>query len=334
MSKIVIDSIYPKIILPGGILEIDGKGFKPWKLNNKHIKFENNNVNIIAVSENKLVIELPKKAKGGELYIDCNDNKSNKIDIYIPTPIVTKLHNVDNPVIDKNGNIYATYSGKRGQHLPVSIFKIIPPDFDKHIFISEIPNPTSLAIDNNNVLFISSRMTGKIYKCIEYDNYEVYAQGLGVAFGLAINSKGEMFAGDRTGEIYQIFPNGQAIFYKTIPQSYLAYHLGFDKKDNLYLTNPIHMGENSILKINLEGEIETFHTSYSMYHGFCFDGRNNMYVVEGKRNESYILKITPKRKIKKIMTGKNLVGLCFDNKNNLLVATRTNLYLIDKSLLK
>ena len=94
---------------------------------------------------------------------------------------------------------------------------------------------------------------GKIYKCKGNDDFEIFAQGLGVAFGLAIKGNNELFVGDRTGTIYQVQENGQATFYKSIPQSYIAFHLGFDKKNNLFVTNPIHMGENSILKICKKG---------------------------------------------------------------------------------
>ena len=36
----------------------------------------------------------------------------------------TGLHQVDNPVFDRDGNLYVTYSGTRGQQVPVSIFRV------------------------------------------------------------------------------------------------------------------------------------------------------------------------------------------------------------------
>ena len=42
----------------------------------------------------------------------------------IAAPFATGLHQVDNPVFDRDGNLYVTYSGTRGQEVPVSIFRV------------------------------------------------------------------------------------------------------------------------------------------------------------------------------------------------------------------
>ena len=39
-------------------------------------------------------------------------------------PWATGLHQVDNPVFDRDGNLFVTYSGSRGQEAPVSIFRV------------------------------------------------------------------------------------------------------------------------------------------------------------------------------------------------------------------
>ena len=333
MSKIIIDEISPKIILPGANLKITGRGFDAWKLTDNDIIMPSAKARIMAASENTIIVEVPENTKSGYIYIKFNGDVSNKIKIIVPQAIAENLHNVDNPVIDSKGNIFATFSGSRGQTAPVSIFKIKPPSYEKQIFITDIPNPTSMVIAKDGILYVSSRMTGKIYKCFDYENYEIFAQGLGVAFGLSVNSEGEMFVGDRTGSLYHVYPNGQAIFYRSIPQSYIAYHMGFDNTDNLYITNPIHMGENSIIRINRKGHLEEYHTNYSMFHGFCFDKKNNMYIAESKRSISNILKISPKKKISNIMSGKDLLGVCMDINQNLIVSTKTSLYLIEKKYL-
>jgi hypothetical protein len=36
------------------------------------------------------------------------------------------LRQVDNPVVDSAGRIYLTYSGSRGEQVPVSIFRVNP----------------------------------------------------------------------------------------------------------------------------------------------------------------------------------------------------------------
>ena len=70
-----------------------------------------------------------------------------------------------------------------------------------------------------------------------------------------------------------------------------------------------------------------------MFNGFTFDKNNNMYITENKRSEAYILKITPRKKVTIIATGKNFVGLCFDKNENLIVASKSCLYSINKDFL-
>ena len=40
----------------------------------------------------------------------------------VGTPLATGLHQVDNPVFDREGNLYVTYSGTRGQDVPCRFF--------------------------------------------------------------------------------------------------------------------------------------------------------------------------------------------------------------------
>src|ERR1700674_1873685 len=42
----------------------------------------------------------------------------------IGVPIAENLHPVTNPAIDQDGNIYVTFSGTRGQKVPVAIYRI------------------------------------------------------------------------------------------------------------------------------------------------------------------------------------------------------------------
>src|SRR5882672_3690274 len=77
--------------------------------------------------------------------------------------LATRLHQVDSPVFDREGNLYVTYSGTRGQQVPVSIFRVRP-DGMRETFSSGIVNPTSMAIDPQGRLYVSSRFEGTVYR--------------------------------------------------------------------------------------------------------------------------------------------------------------------------
>src|SRR3954471_3636201 len=95
-------------------------------------------------------------------------------------PLATGLHQVDSPVFDREGNLYVTYSGTRGQQVPVSIFRVRP-NGTRETFCSGIVNPTSMAIGPDGHLYVSSRFEGTIYRVLPDGTTETFATDLGIA---------------------------------------------------------------------------------------------------------------------------------------------------------
>src|SRR5262249_54782021 len=146
------------------------------------------------------------------------DQRSNPVGIEIGVPIADNMHPVANPAIDKDGNIYVTFSGPRGQKVPVCVYKI-DPNYNVKPFLTEIMNPTGLAFDRNNVLYISSRLDGNIYKAALNGTVAVYAEGMGVATGIAFDGEGFLYVGDRSGTIFKIAPDRQIFVFATLEPS-------------------------------------------------------------------------------------------------------------------
>ena len=71
-----------------------------------------------------MVLRVPEEAESGTLRILQNGAQSNAVDIKVGTMVATGVHMVANPAIDREGNIYVTLSGPRGQETPVSVFRV------------------------------------------------------------------------------------------------------------------------------------------------------------------------------------------------------------------
>src|SRR5262249_14377555 len=152
----------------------------------------------------------------------------------------TGLHQVDNPVFDAAGNLYVTYSGTRGQQVPVSIFRVRA-NGTRETFSSGIVNPTSMALDPEGRLFVSSRFEGVVYRVTGGGSVEPFASDLGVACGLAFAPDGTLFVGDRSGTIFAVDRHGRAKTLATLPASVAAFHLAFGPSGPgaaLYVTAP------------------------------------------------------------------------------------------------
>ena len=160
---IKIESIQPKIGLPGGEIRLLGKGFEPEESSNISVFFGDTNSRIDAVSKNMIMTTIPEDCTSSEVTVQKDSIASEPFYFKIPLPIITGLHLVDNPTIDSNDTIYATFSGGRGENTPISVFKVV--NFkEKRIYLKGIVNATSLTIDNHDVLYILSRFNGKLYR--------------------------------------------------------------------------------------------------------------------------------------------------------------------------
>src|ERR1700685_1396266 len=57
-----------------------------------------------------------------------------------PAPLVVGSDSTATPAVDSHGNIYATFSGSRGQKTPVSIFQVESTTGQTVPFVSELMN--------------------------------------------------------------------------------------------------------------------------------------------------------------------------------------------------
>src|SRR5204862_5760271 len=157
--------------------------------------------------------------------------------VEIAAPFATGLHQVDSPVFDRDGNLYVTYSGTRGQQVPVSIFRVRP-NGTRETFSSGIVNPTSMALDPEGRLYVSSRFEGTVYRVGADGTFETFANDLGVACGLAFAPDGTLFVGDRSGTLSRVDREGRATAFASLLPSIAAFHLAIGPDNAVYVTGP------------------------------------------------------------------------------------------------
>src|SRR5579884_2275832 len=119
-----IDRIEPAAGLPGGEVRILGSGLNPNGLRRPRVRFGDVDASVVVSTHKFVIARVPEGAQSGPLTVTTAEEPSNSHDFRVGTTIAENLHPVTNPALDADGNIYVTFSGSRGQKVPVAIFKI------------------------------------------------------------------------------------------------------------------------------------------------------------------------------------------------------------------
>jgi sugar lactone lactonase YvrE len=299
-----IESIDPGFALPGGEVRISGSGLSPGKAERAVVRFGEFEGSIIVGSQQFIVARVPDGAASGEVVVSTNGKQSNPQKVGVAAPIAESLHPVANPAIDDEGNIYATFSGSRGQKAPIAIYRI---DLQQNVkpFVQEMMNATGLAFGRDGSLYVSSRYDGT---------------------GIAFDREGNLYVGDRSGTVFKIDRNRQIFVFAMLEPSVSAYHLAFDSKNNLYVSGPTTSSFDSVYRIDPHGEVSVFYRGLGRPQGIAFDVHDNLYVAASLNGRRGIVKISPDGKPSLAIAGHNLVGLAFAPAGSVVLATNSGVH--------
>ncbi len=246
--------------------------------------------------------------------------------VEVATPVATEVHQVDNPVFDGAGSLYVTFSGTRGQRVPVSVFRV-PRGGTKEPFVSGIVNATSLAFGPDGRLYVSSRFEGRVYRVDDDGRATPIGSDLGVACGLAFAGDGSLFVGDRSGTILRLDPDSGAVRpHATLPPSVAAFHLALSSDGALYATGPTLAPYDHVYRIDAAGKVESIRSDFGRPQGLAFDEGGVLHVVDAAAGWSGVYRIGSGGAIDQIVAGTNLVGLAFDPGGGMVVSSNDTVW--------
>ena len=242
--------------------------------------------------------------------------------------IADNLHPVGNPAVDAEGNIYVTYSGQRGQKVPVSLYKVTA-NYHVKPFVTELMNPTGLALDEEGNLFVSCRNDGTIHRVTPDGRSQLYVEGMGIACGLAFDADRNLFVGDRSGTIFKISPSREIFVFATLEPSVAAYHLAFNPAGELFVSGPTTSSYDRIARISRQGQVSLFFRGLGRPQGLAFDRDGNLYVAASYAGRRGIVRITPDGRAEVVLSGVGLVGLALLPTRRAVLTTTNALFTLD-----
>jgi len=322
-----IEAIAPDCVLPGGEVRIVGKGLRSPELRRPSVHFGDLEGSVLISSDEFVVARVPDGAASGPVVVGANGSVSNGHAVKVAVPVADNLHPVTNPAVDREGNLFVTFSGSRGQKVPVSIFKI-DTNYSVKPFLSDMMNATAIAFDREGQMYVSSRNDEAVYKVAPNGTMSSYAQGMGVATGIAFDQEENLYVGDRSGTIFKIARDRQIFVFATLEPSVSAYHLAFGPDGNMFVSGPSTSSFDSIYKVDPHGSVSVFYRGLGRPQGLALDVDGNVYVAASLAGRRGIVKITPEGKASLEVSGQGLVGLAFAPGKSAILATNSAVYRI------
>src|ERR1044071_10429638 len=128
MSKAArILNIDPGIAIPGGEVAIECDGLDTTDPTLCAVWFGKDRAALVALSPKRALAIVPELRNQGRLNVSVESQgvRSADVSILLGKRLAEDLHPVTNPAFDPDdGALFVTRSGSRGEHLPVTLFRI------------------------------------------------------------------------------------------------------------------------------------------------------------------------------------------------------------------
>jgi sugar lactone lactonase YvrE len=329
-SSARIASVRPLWAVEGSRVTISGSGFAV-EPHLPEVRIGGVPARITSASSGALVALVPAGLDGGPTPVRLEGALGETAYVEVGSPVATGLHLVDNPVFDRHGNLYVTFSGSRGQQTPVSIY-VVKRDGSRLPFVSNLPNPTSLAFSAEGRLFVSSRFDGSVHAVDPDGTVSTYAADLGVPCGIAFGPDGVLYVGDRSGSILKVL-DGRATLVANLPPSVAAFHLAFGPDGWLYVSAPTLGSTDAIYRVEPGGRVEVFRRGFGRPQGLAFDEAGQLYIVDALAGNGglYRVRLDDSREPEQLIAGGALIGVAFDPLGGFAVGSSDTVYRFDLS---
>ncbi|HWF10026.1 MAG TPA: IPT/TIG domain-containing protein [Bryobacteraceae bacterium] len=322
----VISEVQPEAAITGGELFIRGSGLAA--RNRPHVTIGDVPAPVVVGSSSLVIVKVPEGASAGELVVENGTQSSEAWTCDIGIQIAENLHPVTSPAVDPMGNVYTTFSGTRGQKVPVAVYRI-DLNFNATPFINDMMNATGIAVGRDGLVYISSRFDGVVYQVTPSGNMSVFVEGMGVATGLVFDDDNNLYVGDRSGTVFKISPTRQIFVFATIEPSISAYHLAWGPDQHLYVSGPTTSSFDTIYKVADNGEVAPFYRGLGRPQGMAFDADGNLYSASSFQGRKGIVRITPDKKADLFVSGPGIVGLAFSPTRAMIVSTTNAIFRVD-----
>jgi sugar lactone lactonase YvrE len=325
VSHAHLTAVRPALAIEGGRVDIEGRGFAVEGDALPEVWIGGLRARLVFASPGRLGALVPAGLAAGRVLVEVVGSRGGPVFLTVAGMVTAGIHQVDSPVFDREGNLYVTNSGSRGERVPVSIFRVRPGG-EREPFVAGIVNATSMAFRPDGDLFVTSRFEGAVYRVKPDGSARVFATDLGIACGLAFGSDGSLYVGDRGGTVFRLSPGGNAAALASLPPSVAAFHLAMGPDGCLYVTAPTIGPCDPVYRIDPGGQVDAYASGFGRPQGLAFDDAGVLHVVEALAGASGVYRIGPGRAAERVLAAAGLVGVAIDPVHGMALSSNDTLY--------
>lgn len=324
-SRLSISSLEPKFSLPGGVVSVHARNFRPGLPGSSRMLVGDLAAEIVSASDDLIVARMPDSPGAADVVLEVEGERSAPFPVSLGARLADDLHPVTNPVIAADGSLITTISGARGQRIARPIVRVSRQG-EKTSYDCDVMNPTGLAFGPDGQLYISSRSDGVVFRYVDFEHLEIVADDLGICCGIVFDSRGNLLVGDRTGRVIRIEPSGGRTEFVRLEPSVSAYHLAIDSSDNLYLTAPTISVRDSLFRITPDGKTCALQTGLGRPQGMALGPDGDIWLCASFGGKKGIFRYAPSRgALVFAVAAPMLVGLAVEG-DELFAADSNRLY--------
>lgn len=327
----MISALRPGWAVPGATVSIQGVHLPVPADGPPHVLVGGADARVAAASHRMLRIVVPPDAEGGTAAVRIDELPGETVYLEVARVLVSGVHQVDSPAFGFDGRLYCTMSGGRGTKAAVPLYRINADGAREPIAV-DLSNPTSIAVGPDGLLYVSSRFEGVVHRLLDDDRLEIYATELGTATGLAFGPDGSLFVGDRSGTILRVTPDRHVETFATIPASVAAFHLAMGPDDCLYVTAPTLATHDALYRVTPDRLVDVVCHGFGRPQGLAFDALGALYVVDALAGGAGLYRLDvsrPSAEPELVLTAPSLVGVAFDPKGGLVLASADTIWRLD-----
>ncbi|MBI4476818.1 MAG: gluconolaconase, partial [Acidobacteria bacterium] len=150
--------------------------------------------------------------------------------------------------------------------------------------------------------------------------------------GLAFDSAGTLYVGDRSGTIFRITRTGQTDAFATLPASVAAFHLAMGPGGYLHVAAPTLAPRDHLYRISPAGEVTTIYSGFGRPQGLAFDAQGSLYVADALAGSSGLYKLRPEAEAwaaDLVLAAASVIGVAFDPRGGVVVTSADTAYRLD-----